>query len=329
MMSEAGSSSLAVLGFTAEQELLYRMLLRNSGSSLDRLGDMLGRSVEELREELVPFETAGLLDLGGPALVVHPPDNALGRLISAEAQRLQSVTDQLETLRNLLPSLAADMQSAQATSGDPVTIEALDSGDVAGLVRNLTLTSSGEMMWLRPDQWRLDVGREIDSWVMGLIRSGRRSRAIYPARVLEEAPEVVRARAEAGEHVRILAAVPSRVAIMGDSAVLMSEHWGSSAGRRLVIRQDAIIGAITLLFDRLWDRAMSVPGLGSEPDPGRSNDRRLLLDQLSAGAKDEQIARALGLSLRTVRRRVADILEELDADSRFQAGAEAVRRGWI
>ena len=329
MPSESAGSSLAVIGFTAEQEALYRVLLRNSGGSLERLAEMLGRSVEEVREELVPFEAAGLLDLGGPALVVHPPDNALGRLISAEAQRLQSVTDQLETLRNLLPSLAADLQTSQRTSGDPVTIEAIGAGDMASLVRGLTATTTGEMLWLRPDQWRLDVGREIDSWVMELIRSGRRSRAIYPARVLEEAPEVIRARAEAGEHVRILAAVPSRVAIMGTSAVLMSEHWGSSAGRRLVIRQDAIIGAITMLFDRLWDRAMSVPGLGSEPDPGRTDDRRLLLDQLSAGAKDEQIARALGLGLRTVRRRVADILEELDAESRFQAGAEAVRRGWI
>ena len=45
--------------------------------------------------------------------------------------------------------------------------------------------------------------------------------------------------------------------------------------------------------------------------------------------KDEQIARALGMSVRTVRRRVADLMDELGADSRFQAGVEAVRRGWI
>ena len=53
------------------------------------------------------------------------------------------------------------------------------------------------------------------------------------------------------------------------------------------------------------------------------------LDQLARGAKDEQLARTLGLSLRTVRRRVAELLDELEASSRFQAGVEAVRRGWI
>jgi DNA-binding NarL/FixJ family response regulator len=55
----------------------------------------------------------------------------------------------------------------------------------------------------------------------------------------------------------------------------------------------------------------------------------MLLRQLSRGAKDEQIARSLGVSLRTVRRRMADLFEELGVESRFQAGVEAVRRGWI
>ena len=50
---------------------------------------------------------------------------------------------------------------------------------------------------------------------------------------------------------------------------------------------------------------------------------------LARGAKDEQIARSLDLSLRTVRRRVAELMASLGADSRFQAGVEAVRHGWL
>jgi DNA-binding NarL/FixJ family response regulator len=49
----------------------------------------------------------------------------------------------------------------------------------------------------------------------------------------------------------------------------------------------------------------------------------LLADQ----AKDETIARALGMSVRTCRRHIADIMQRLDAVSRFQAGANAVRFG--
>ncbi len=65
---------------------------------------------------------------------------------------------------------------------------------------------------------------------------------------------------------------------------------------------------------------------GSIPD---ERVRGFLLQQLAAGAQDEQIARRLGVSLRTVRRRVADVMSELGAESRFQAGVEAAKRGWI
>lgn len=323
-------SPLSVLGFTAEQEDLYRVLLRNSGKSLLRVAEMLGRRVPALREELAGLVAVGLVDVSTGIVVTSPPDQALGRLISDETRRLQSMNAQLESLRGVLPSLTADHMSAQAPIGEPVNVELVDGGDVVGLIRSLSVTSTGDLMWLRPDSWTLEVNREIDEWVKELVRTGRRSRAIYPARVLEEAPDVVRARAEAGEHVRILASIPSRMAIMGGSAALVPEHWGHSSGRRLVVRQDAMVGALTHLFENMWERAMAVPGLdGQLGDAERASDRRLLLDQLAGGAKDEQIARALGLSLRTVRRRVAGMLEELGVESRFQAGVEAVRRGWI
>jgi DNA-binding NarL/FixJ family response regulator len=85
-----------------------------------------------------------------------------------------------------------------------------------------------------------------------------------------------------------------------------------------------------VLFESLWERALAVPGIEvAEGSTEGASGRRLLLDQLAAGAKDEQIARTLGMSLRTVRRRVAQLLDELGAESRFQAGVEAVRRGWL
>jgi DNA-binding NarL/FixJ family response regulator len=37
----------------------------------------------------------------------------------------------------------------------------------------------------------------------------------------------------------------------------------------------------------------------------------------------------MGLGLRTVRRRISGLMIELGADTRFQAGVEAARRGWL
>ena len=73
--------------------------------------------------------------------------------------------------------------------------------------------------------------------------------------------------------------------------------------------------------------ARPVPDLDTaEPRPDL---RRHLLEQLVAGATDEVIARKLGTSLRTVRRRIASLMIEVGADTRFQLGVEASRRGWL
>jgi DNA-binding NarL/FixJ family response regulator len=58
-------------------------------------------------------------------------------------------------------------------------------------------------------------------------------------------------------------------------------------------------------------------------------ERQAVLELMMLGAKDESIARQLGVSLRTVRRRIADLMDELGAATRFQAGMEAARRGLL
>jgi len=58
-------------------------------------------------------------------------------------------------------------------------------------------------------------------------------------------------------------------------------------------------------------------------------DERRLLTLLASGMKDEAIAHHLGWSYRTTRRRIADVLSKLRAETRFQAGLHAARRGWL
>jgi len=327
--STADLSTLGVLGFTAHAERLYRLVLRNSGSTLVALAGLAGLPVGELREHISRFAGSGVVELRGDVVVARPPEEALGRLINEEARRVQSRADQLELARSLLPSLHVDHLSASARHGLPVPIEVLEDGDLAQLVRSLSSASSGDLLWLRPDPARIEPGDRVDDWVMDLVRSGRRSRAIYASDELHRSPELIRARVEAGESVRVLPAVPTRLAVIGGAAALLSERFGVNDGRRLVIRQPSLVTALTVMFEGLWDRALAVPALeGADLDEG-AGGQRLLLQQLAGGAKDDQIARALGISVRTVRRRVAELLEDLGATSRFQAGAEAARRGWL
>lgn len=54
-----------------------------------------------------------------------------------------------------------------------------------------------------------------------------------------------------------------------------------------------------------------------------------MLRLLAAGLTDEAVARRLDVSVRTLRRVTADLMERLEARSRFQAGYLAATRGWL
>ena len=54
---------------------------------------------------------------------------------------------------------------------------------------------------------------------------------------------------------------------------------------------------------------------------------RALLRMLTTGLTDEAAARRMGMSLRTYRRRVAELMRLLEAESRFQAGVRAGELG--
>ena len=112
---------------------------------------------------------------------------------------------------------------------------------------------------------------------------------------------------------------------------MLPAEWGSTDDRRLAIREPGLLAALTC-STRSVERAIARRRPGSRR-PGEHRDRdgaHHAAAPARRGAKDEQIARSLGVSLRTVRRRMADLFEELGVESRFQAGVEAVRdAGWL
>jgi DNA-binding NarL/FixJ family response regulator len=60
-----------------------------------------------------------------------------------------------------------------------------------------------------------------------------------------------------------------------------------------------------------------------------SNRERAVLREVAAGRSTKQIARALGITERTVKFHVSSIMNKLGADNRAQAVAEAAKRGLL
>ncbi|MGY4388163.1 DNA-binding CsgD family transcriptional regulator [Streptomyces sp. TE12347] len=100
---------------------------------------------------------------------------------------------------------------------------------------------------------------------------------------------------------------------------------GGVDGAALVFGDSLVHRAALPLFESLWARATPVGSPGSP----LVADQRELLGLLASGLKDETIARRLGVHVHTARRRITRMLEELGADTRFQAGVQAAIRGWL
>jgi hypothetical protein len=325
--SGAQASPLAVLGIPAESERAYRAALRHAGESVEAVCSATGRSRDDLLADFEPLIRRQLISVIDNVVIPDPPDFALRRVLTRESRRLADVSQALQAVENQLPQYASEHHYPDRADWKSMALDVVPVGQVVEALSTLVASTTGEMLFLRPDQWYLPAGLQMDGVVAAAVSNGRSSRALYPFKMLEHGHESADKRIQAGERVRLLPVVPTRLAVFGDEAVALPDQWGSPMGALLVIRQAPVVAACRSLFDQLWAKAAIFPG--SETDLSQPPERQRLLEMLARGAKDEQISRTMGLSLRTVRRRVAELLAELGVDTRFQAGMEAARRGWL
>jgi DNA-binding NarL/FixJ family response regulator len=60
-----------------------------------------------------------------------------------------------------------------------------------------------------------------------------------------------------------------------------------------------------------------------------SVEQSRILHMLAAGLTEPEIARTNYVSVRTVRRRIKDVMEAYGIRTRMQLAAESIRRGWV
>ncbi|MFG2225137.1 LuxR C-terminal-related transcriptional regulator [Streptomyces sp. NPDC048644] len=113
---------------------------------------------------------------------------------------------------------------------------------------------------------------------------------------------------------RRLAFIPER----GDT-------WGA-----LMIREPSVVSYLCDVFEQEWTQATPFSDAATDGLELVAKDiDRTILRLLATGMKDATLARRIGMSLRTARKHIADIMETLGAESRFQAGVLAARQGLL
>ncbi|MER7283049.1 LuxR C-terminal-related transcriptional regulator [Dactylosporangium sp. NPDC000244] len=134
---------------------------------------------------------------------------------------------------------------------------------------------------------------------------------------------------DAGAEVRTAPVLPPRMLIADRATAIVPMDPGETSAGVLVLTGRGVVAALVALFEQVWSTAVPLGAAKTRDRQGVTAQERELLHLLGQGHTDESAAKRLGLSERTCRRMMADLMERLGARSRFEAGLLAVREGWL
>ncbi|MEE1831159.1 DNA-binding response regulator [Streptomyces sp. SP17KL33] len=144
----------------------------------------------------------------------------------------------------------------------------------------------------------------------------------------EEARAHLRLVQNKGALVRISGSQLPHETIIIDRRVMILAGAETPTGREYTVTTSQIlVDGVHSLFQAIWDTAVGPATYLRKNIPHLDADGRVILKALGSGLTDESAAKQLGLSLRTYRRRVAELMVKLEANSRFQAGLRAGELG--
>ncbi|MFF8573089.1 DNA-binding response regulator [Streptomyces sp. NPDC015408] len=184
------------------------------------------------------------------------------------------------------------------------------------------------------------AARDLDTWPRPAAREVARARVresgaqrvrklLSPAALADEGGrEHLHALLAQGARVRIAAgALPHETIVIDRRYAILAGPDSPSGRAYTVTTEPTLVGGVYALFDAAWAAATDLMSFLRGEQPHLDTASRTVLRALGSGATDAAAARELGMSLRTYRRRVAELLDALDAGSRFQAGVRAGELG--
>lgn len=147
-------------------------------------------------------------------------------------------------------------------------------------------------------------------------------RRIVPRRALPHLPPA----GCIGGRARVADSIPFKLVVVDRAVAVLPLDLRLHCNGLLLIRDPAVVQALVRTHLAWWDGGVDLTAAVSGTAPAHL---RPVLDAILAGMTDEAAATRLGMSPRTYSRRVGELLDVLGTASRFRAGVEAARRGWI
>ncbi|SED36641.1 regulatory protein, luxR family [Streptomyces sp. 2112.3] len=317
---------------------VYRAILLHDEHDRMRLADRLGMPEPQVRRAIERLTAMALLrpSWEQPDLLrAVSPDLGLELMLQREQEDLALRQERLAQTRTALATLATEYASA-----DAAVVSASDGTELLmGLDRIRTrLETLATRCARQADSFQpggslpteaIAAGQSLNEQAM--LR-GVKFRSLYLQSITNDraTADYVQWARSYGSEIRLAPSLPMRLLIVDHEEAVIPGNPVNGQPTALLIRTPPVIRALEALFEAYWKDAepMTPPcegPAGPEPTP----QERELLRMLAHGDKDEAVARALGVSVRTERRMVAELLARIGAGSRFELAVKAAKLGWI
>ncbi len=261
-------------------------------------------------------------------LVAVSPEAAQMELLVPLEREILDSRHRLAGFKGQLSSFAAAFERQSRTRAEPVVITG-DQEEIELRLLEAAQSCTTEVLVMQPcvarETRELRLARPL---VLEALRRGARGRILYPhtARGDSGTRAHLGELLPAGGRVRTTKEVSDRFLVFDrKTAFIPSGEDGEIA----VVYESTVAAFLAGLHARVWESAVDFDS-GAAGYAGTMEElKATLLSLLASGAKDEVIARRVGMSERTLRRHVATIMQDLSASSRFQAGVLAARTGLV
>ncbi|MFF0294545.1 LuxR C-terminal-related transcriptional regulator [Kitasatospora sp. NPDC004615] len=323
---------LQALGLNALTESVYRALLADPDGGVEQLATTLYLSEAEVREALDELLELTLLRPAADSRTLRAvsPEVGLTRLLARNQNQLLFRQQQLENARTAIEALSAEYTDRRTDDEMVVRLDSLEA--VRDRLEELAATATEECLSLmrggavRPDS--IQAGKHPNRLA---LERGVAIRSIFQDSFRNDPDTLRYARwlADLGGQTRTVPVLPIRLVIVDRSIALIPSDPGDGRRGALELHGPALVQPLRALFDELWRNGADFGQPAPRDDQDLTGSERALLQLLGDGHTDESAARRLGLSLRTVRRMMQDLMNRLGAESRFQAGAQAARNDWL
>lgn len=317
---------LELVGIAALEESVLRCLPSTEPRTVAEIADDVRASPDAVRKALRRLVDLGLATRQGTAYTAIDPSGPLKGLLRERRDELNRVRQEIEDL-----SVSFHDRTAHGSAAHLVEIvegRAAINARVEGALRR----ADEEVLAFDTPPYVVQAYGDTPAEV-ALLGRGVRCRAVYASEVLDvpERAERIRALVGLGEQARVAPSVPLKMIVIDRREVVLplSVRGTRAQDSAMVVHKSGLCDAMAALFDAVWSQAIPLftPPQTLEADLDAVD--HAILELPNAGMKDDMIGRQLGISGRTIRRRVSELAERLGAASRFQIGAQAVRRGWI